>query len=543
MTASVPALDLKAIAAAYASGATSPSQLVQALHPQLAAAPAMFIHLAPLQQLLERAAALEAQPEGSRGALWGVPFATKDNVDVAGMPTTAACPAFSYVPEKSAAAVQALEDAGGINFGKTNLDQFASGLVGTRTPYGTARNAFDSRFIPGGSSSGSAAAVGAGLLCFALGTDTAGSGRVPAGYNGCVGLKGTLGKISTAGVVPACASLDCLTVFARSVDDGAAIMAVMERGDAGPADVWRRSSPLPLTYSPGPGAPFRFGVPGPEFLEWTGPGGNAMATASAAAFAAAVERLQGCGGSLVPIDFSPFAQAAALLYQSSFVAERYSGLRAFLDQPHAADAKGAQALAAAGVAADPAAAALLQQRSLAGDARLMPVTRAIIAGAGKFTATDAFDDKARLAVLAAAARHQLASIDCLLVPTALEHYLLQEIADTEDQEAPSWPLNAKNGRFTNFVNLLDMCGIAVPSGLLTVDYAAPEAAASAQQRAQRLAAGGGPLAVALPFGVTLLAPAWHDEWLWGVAAAMEQAAGLGCGPAGHGVEPVVVVQA
>lgn len=300
MTASVPALDLKAIAAAYASGATSPSQLVQALHPQLAAAPAMFIHLAPLQQLLERAAALEAQPEGSRGALWGVPFATKDNVDVAGMPTTAACPAFSYVPEKSAAAVQALEDAGeqswqgrtapasstwqcqlaaaegstvaglthqqiwhvstacmcallrqsniatwlstrallmmslynntmvacttrtalcpvpcpcpcthmhvlccclpgGINFGKTNLDQFASGLVGTRTPYGTARNAFDSRFIPGGSSSGSAAAVGAGLLCFALGTDTAGSGRVPAGYNGCVGLKGTLGKISTAG--------------------------------------------------------------------------------------------------------------------------------------------------------------------------------------------------------------------------------------------------------------------------------------------------------------------------------------------------------
>jgi hypothetical protein len=469
MAATVPALDLKSIAAAYASGATSPSQLVQALYPPLAAAKGIFIHLAPLQQLLERAAALEALPQGSRGMLWGVPFATKDNVDVAGMPTTAACPSFSYVPEKSAAAVQALEDAGGkgiggklaaqgqasiwlvcmlthqhvahgcghsvlqtrlqhfgvftpilsdvynlrlahhshthqqppavpsipggpapllekramfpkcniqnvlldlllacvprlctaggINFGKTNLDQFASGLVGTRTPYGTAANAFDGRFIPGGSSSGSAAAVGAGLLCFALGTDTAGSGRVPAGYNGCVGLKGTLGKISTVGewrsaggggrgacrapqaccmnkpcdelyastqagatpapasyaiasdlcepavgpqlrgtlhcppaviaccacvgVVPACASLDCLTVFSRSVDDGAAIMAVMENGSAGPADVWRRSSPVPLSYSPGTPLQFKFGVPAPEFLEWAGPGERSRQQAAA----------------------------------------------------------------------------------------------------------------------------------------------------------------------------------------------------------------------------------------------------------------------
>ncbi|KAF6249315.1 allophanate hydrolase [Scenedesmus sp. NREL 46B-D3] len=529
MTATVPALDLKSIAAAYASGATSPTQLVQALYPQLAAAKGMFIHLAPLQQLLQRAGALEAQPEGSRGVLWGVPFATKDNVDVAGMPTTAACPSFSYEPQRSAPAVQALEDAGGINFGKTNMDQFASGLVGTRTPYGTAANAFDNRFIPGGSSSGSAAAVGAGLLCFALGTDTAGSGRVPAGYNGCVGLKGTLGKISTVGLVPACASLDCLTVFSRSVDDGAAIMAVMERGDAGPADVWRRSSPLRHTYSPGAPLQFKFGVPGPDFLDWAGPGGHAMAAASATAFAAAVARLQGCGGSLVPIDFSPFAQAAALLYQSSFVAERYSGLRSFLDQPSAGGAEeGAQAPADGGVPVDPVAAALLQQRSLVTDARLLPVTRAIISE--QFTATDAFDDKARLAVLAAAARAQLCVVDCLLVPTVLEHYLLQEVADTEAQEPPSWPLNAKNGRFTNFVNLLDMCGIAVPAGLLTVDYAKPEAASSAQQRAERLAASGGPLRVVLPL------------WLWGVAAAMEQAAGLGCGPRGHGVAPVAVGQ-
>eukprot|EP00775_Hariotina_reticulata_P014156 gene14156-14294_t len=477
----------------------------------------------PLESLLARATELESQPASSRGPLWAVPFATKDNVDVAGMPTTAACPTFAYTPAQSAPAVQALLDAGGINFGKTNLDQFASGLVGTRSPYGVAPNAFDSRFIPGGSSSGSAAAVGAGLLSFALGTDTAGSGRVPAGYNGCVGLKGTLGKISTVGVVPACAALDCLTVFSCSVSDGAAIMAVMQQGDAGAADVWRRT-PVAL---PPIGQQFRFAVPSEQFLDWEGPGGKAMAAESAAAFAAAVKRLEACGGTLVQLDFSPFAQAAALLYQSSFVAERYSGIRTFLD----------------GSSGGPAAEggdALLQQKSLLGDERLLPVTRTIIAGAGKFTATDVFDDKAKLAVLAAAARHQLGQVDCLLVPTALEHYLIQEIADTEDTATPSWPLNAKNGRFTNFVNLLDMCGIAVPSGLLRVDYGSPEVAASAPGRAERLAGSGGPLQVVLPFGVTLLAAAWRDEWLWGVAAAMQDKAALGCGPQGHQVTPVTV---
>eukprot|EP00878_Enallax_costatus_P018135 GHUV01019081.1.p1 GENE.GHUV01019081.1~~GHUV01019081.1.p1 ORF type:complete len:267 (+),score=71.59 GHUV01019081.1:702-1502(+) len=193
------ALDLKSLAAAYACGASTPSQLLQALYPRLAATRGMFIYLAPLQQLLARAAELEAQPVSQRGSLWGVPFATKDNVDVAGMPTTAGCAAFQYMPEETAPAVQALLDAGAMNVGKTNLDQFASGLVGTRTPYGVAANSFDNRFIPGGSSSGSGPAVGSRLLSFALGTDTAGSGRVPAGYNGCVGIKGTVGKVSTVG--------------------------------------------------------------------------------------------------------------------------------------------------------------------------------------------------------------------------------------------------------------------------------------------------------------------------------------------------------
>ena len=160
---------------------------------------------------------------------------------------------------------------------------------------------------------------------------------------------------------------------------------------------------------------------------------------------------------------------------------------------------------------------------------------------GKFTATDVFDDRARLAVLAARARAELSKLDLLLVPTALEHYLVAEIADTEDAAAPTWPLNAKNGRFTNFVNLLDMCGIAIPSGLLRVDYATPEAAAgSGATRAARLAASGGPQAVVLPFGVTLLAGAWRDEWLWGIAERLEAAAGLRCGPEGHGVTPVLV---
>ncbi|KAI8468534.1 MAG: allophanate hydrolase [Monoraphidium minutum] len=485
----------------------APSQLIAELHPRLAATAGVFIHLVPLPALLARCAELEAQPPGSRGALWGVPFAVKDNVDVAGMPTTAACPAFEYTPAASAPAVDALLAAGGVMVGKTNLDQFASGLVGTRTPYGVAPNAFDTRFIPGGSSSGSAAAVGAGLVSFALGTDTAGSGRVPAGYNGIVGIKPTVGSVSSVGVVPACAALDCLTVFAGSVGDAAEVAEIMRSADAGPADVWRRT-PAPARRPPAPKAPFRFAVPGPEFLEWDGAGGPEMAAASAEQFAAAVARLQSVGGTLVDVDFSPFAEVAAMLYQSSFVAERYSGIRAFLD----AGAPGGAAAAAAGGGGGPEA-ALAQQRALNSDERLLPVTRAIISGSGKFTAADVFDDTARMAP-----------------------YLVAEVAAEEGAAPPSWPKNAKNGRFTNFVNLLDMAGIAVPSGLLRADYGSGPGAAT--PRAALLKAAGGPASVVMPFGVTLLVPAWHDDWVWGVAADMVAAAGLGCGPEGHGVTPV-----
>jgi Asp-tRNA(Asn)/Glu-tRNA(Gln) amidotransferase A subunit family amidase len=348
-----------------------------------------------------------------------------------------------------------------------------------------------------------------------------------------------------------------------------------------------------------------------------------MASQSAAQFQVAIQRLTAAGGVLVPIDFTPFAKTAALLYQSSFVAERYSGLRKFLD---AGSSSSSSSAAKAGSSSSSPEAALAQQRQLVTDDRLLPVTRTIICGAGEtrwehscghqltsssrqalafiqpgpmhrlvgvtqcsmvrkillypgreqagppcsyrpnaqtlcyslppppllpscalpftgnFTATDVYDDLAQLAVLRAAARAQLAAVDLLLVPTVLEHYLLEEIAATEAADPPTWPRNAKNGRFTNFVNLLDMCGISVPVGLLRVDYSAAggHGGEGGGERAALLSQLGGPPAVSLPFGVTLLAPGWKDEWLWGVAAALEAAGGLGCGPAGHGVQPVRV---
>ncbi|PNW79614.1 hypothetical protein CHLRE_08g360100v5 [Chlamydomonas reinhardtii] len=524
-------LDLAAIRAAYASGKCTPTMLIKATYPKLAAAPGVFLHLPPLDQLLERCAELEAQPESSRGSLWGVPFALKDNVDIVGMPTTAACPAFSYMPKRSSPAVDKLLEAGGIAVGKTNMDQFAAGLVGTRSPSSAVPSTpFDPRFISGGSSSGSAAAVGAGLVCFALGTDTAGSGRVPAGLCGCVGVKPTVGSVSTVGVVPACASLDCLTVFTASVADGAEVMGLMRQGAAGPEDVWRRPPPPLSPASEPPAAGFRFAVPSPKQLDWAGPGGEAMAAACSAAFSAAVERLTAAGGVQVhDFDFEPLMAVAAMLYGTSFVAERYSGIRAFLEAPGGA---------AAAVAGKGGAAASDVQAAVIGDERLLPVTRHIIAGAAKFSAADVYNHMAAMAVLRARALDALARVDVLLVPTALTHWTQAEVLEEEAASTPTWSRNAKLGRFTNFVNLLDMCGIALPSGLVAYDAAVLAEGASEEERkrAAHLAATG-PTAVTLPFGVTLLAKAWRDDWLWGVAAKMEAAAGLRCGPAGHGVMP------
>jgi allophanate hydrolase len=264
-----------------------------------------------------------------------------------------------------------------------------------------------------------------------------------------------------------------------------------------------------------------------------------MAAASAEQFAAAAARLEAIGGVKTEIDFAPFAAIASMLYQSSFVAERYSGLRAFLDagSKGAAAGEGGNGNGNGNGAAAPAA-ALAQQRSVFEDDRLMLVTRAIISGAGRFTAVDVFDDTARMAALVAAANAQLSRVDVLLVPTALEAYLVEEVAAEEGATPPTWPKNAKNGRFTNFVNLMGgLAGISVPSGLLRVDYGS--GASALTPRARLLEASGGPLRVVLPFGITLLAPCWHDDWLWGVAVRVVEASGLGCGPQGHGVAAAV----
>lgn len=216
---------------------------------------------------------MESLPADQRGPLWGVPFAVKDNIDVAGMPTTCACPDFSYTPEVNARTVACLLAAGGVCLGKTNLDQFACGLVGTRTPYGIPPNSFDDRFTPGGSSSGSAVAVAEAMVSFALGTDTAGSGRVPAGQNGVVGIKPTLGRFSTLGVVPACYLLDCASVFALSAADGHAVSVIMENKDIGDA-TWRPRNDAALAKTYAPKQKFKFGVPSGEFLDFDGPGGD-----------------------------------------------------------------------------------------------------------------------------------------------------------------------------------------------------------------------------------------------------------------------------
>ncbi|MEW5305220.1 MAG: hypothetical protein WDW36_007776 [Sanguina aurantia] len=380
-------MDLSALCSATAP----PSDMIRELYPGLQSAQAVFIHLMPLDALLRRCAVLEAMPVEERGVLWGVPFAAKDNVDVAGVPTTAACPAFSYVPSESAPALQALLDAGAIMVGKTNMDQFAAGLVGTRSPYGAPSTPFDSRFISGGSSSGSAVAVASGLVSFALGTDTAGSGRVPAGLCGCVGVKATLGSVSTVG--------------------------------------------LPLHSPPSPPATgFRFAVPSTEQLDWSSPGGDDVASQCQASFAAAVARLTALGGKQVTIDFSPLLEIAAMLYTASFVAERYSGIREFLESPLEQDPP------AGWVGPAKAAAAL---HYMAGVER-------------KYTAADVFSDMHKMAVLRAAAVVELTKTDVLLVPSALSHFTIAEVLAQETAQPPTWGRNAKMGRFTNFVNLIDM---------------------------------------------------------------------------------------
>src|SRR3984885_6019530 len=406
--------------------------------------PALFITIRPKSEALAIAERMQASGPAGK-PLYGVPFAVKDNIDVAGLPTTAACPAFAYQPEKSAFVVDKLERAGAIVIGKTNLDQFATGLVGVRSPYGIPRNALRSDLIPGGSSSGSATAVGAGLVPFSLGTDTAGSGRVPAALNGIVGLKPSLGAVSTSGVVPACRTLDAISIFARDVADAFAVYQEACAFDE--ADAYSRSFPRPsLSAFP---SGFRLGVPRPDQRQFFDD------AESSAAFSRDLQLAESLGARIVEFDFEPFAAVARALYEGPWIAERYAATKPLIESNPDA---------------------------------MLPVTRAIIEGARKFDAVAAFEAFYRLADQKRKTSRVWSEFDAMVVPTAPRLYTIAEV------EADPVRLNSRLGTYTNFVNLLDLCAIAVPSGMR----------------------GDG-----LPSSVTLIAPARADGLIAGVAAKIE----------------------
>ena len=388
--------------------------------------PEVWITLRPAADALAEAGAIDARTAaGDALPLAGLVAAVKDNIDVAGLPTTAGAPSYEYRPARDATAVARLRAAGAVVLGKTNLDQFATGLVGTRSPYGAVRNSWDPERISGGSSSGSAVAVALGLVDFSLGTDTAGSGRVPAALNGIVGLKPTRGVIPATGVVPACRSLDCVTVFARSVSLARRAVAVMAGPDgADPLATLLGNSPRGGWRLPDRGE-VRLAVPLPSQLA-------GLADGWAAAFGAAVARLRAAGAEVVPVDIAPLLAAARLLYGGSFVAERYTAV-------------GEHVREHAGL--------------IGGD--LDPVVARIILDAAKHTAADYFADRERLDRLAAGAAGALDGCDALLTPTTTLHPTIAEV------RADPVGVNARLGTYTNFANLLDLASIAMPSGTVT----------------------------------------------------------------------------
>jgi allophanate hydrolase len=441
-------LDLQTLKQRYQAGVT-PAEVIVQVYERIEryADPAIWIYLAPLAESLQRAEALQSGNPAEL-PLHGVPFAIKDNLDWAGIPTTAGCPDFAYIPSQSATVVERLCAAGAIPIGKTNLDQFATGLVGTRTPYGICRNPFNSDYIPGGSSAGSGAAVAAGLVSFALGTDTAGSGRVPAAFTNIIGLKPTKGRLSTYGLVPAVRSLDCVSIFALTCPDAAQVLQVAAGFDA--ADPFSRpalpSAALPI-------AELRVGIPADRYLNFFG---NVDAERN---YRAALTRLRELGCQIVEIDFQPFADAVPLLYEGACVAERTVAVGEFLNrQPESAN----------------------------------PVVRQIIEGGRRYDAVSAYQDSYKLMALRRQAEPQWQAMDVLALPTTGTIYTIAEVT------AEPFALNRNLGLYTNFVNLLDLSAIAVPSGFQTNG---------------------------LPTGLTLIAPAWQDTFLCRLGAAFHTALG------------------
>ncbi len=404
-------LDIANLARLYASGEATPETIVREVYARLRARAERPEWIT----LVEESAAIEKARSAPRGPLYGIPFAVKDNIDVAGLPTTCACPDFAYVPQRSASVVERLEGAGAILLGKTNLDQFATGLSGTRSPYGIPRSPFHPGYISGGSSSGSAVVVASGLVSFALGTDTAGSGRVPAAFNNIVGLKPTKGLISMRGVVPACRTLDTVSVLALTVADAASVAEVAIAPDE--ADAFARPAAPPFAVEPAP-VPLRVGIPQGTIPFF----GDA---AYERLYRQAVERAASLGAVIVPIDFTPFAEAAAMLYGGPWVAERLAASGALLDRNPGA---------------------------------IHEVVRGILLGARAKTAAGTFEAVYALAELIRAAKAEWAKMDVLLLPTAGTTCTIAAML------ADPVRLNTALGAYTNFVNLMDLAAIAVPAG-------------------------------------------------------------------------------
>jgi allophanate hydrolase len=442
------------ILAAYRSGAVTPVEIVARCYARVRDRddPAIFITLRKEEDVVAEAQALMRGGDKSL-PLYGIPVGVKDNIDVGGLPTTAACPAYLYEAKQDATAVARLRAAGALILGKTNLDQFATGLVGVRSPYGVPRNLFDEKLIPGGSSSGSGVAVGSGIVPLALGTDTAGSGRMPAMFSNIVGLKPSLGLVSTAGVVPACRSLDCVSVFALTVDDAMTAVNVIAGPD--PADPFSRSRPV-HAVGPMPKG-LKLGIPLADQRLFFG---NKI---FAAAYDAALARFADLGAKIVEVDLASFYATARLLYEGPWVAERYLTAKDLL-------------------ATSPDS--------------ILPVTRQIIAAGKSVTAADAFAAFHKLEEFRRIRDETFRAVDALALPTSPTIYSVDEVM------ADPIALNSRLGTYTNFVNLLDLCGLAVPASIGENG---------------------------LPFGVTLLAPGGEDAALAAIGRQFHHATGLPLG--------------